>query len=193
MRRRALGAVATAVATALCLCASRADAQIGAAIGIRSVLGDETVASSSERRGLDLRVHFDRDVTPVLGWRAEITGVQMQFRRDEDTRRFLVTENGIEASASIRASARDGSLSGTYVLAGPTMSWRGLCGADGYASSNGRVPCDPGESRSVGYHLGLGYANQISAKRFVVFELRLMDRVVAGHGNPLAALSIGVR
>lgn len=175
------------------LTAAPAAAQWGAALGVRSVSGTETVAANSNRRGFELRAFWDGDITPRLGWRADVAGIQMQYQRDDGTQRFPVSENSIEISAAARAEVRNGSLSGLYALAGPAYSVRVLCGTSGSFSPNGLVACDEGKTRTLGYQVGLGFASGASARRELLFEARLVDGVVAGAGNPLVALSIGLR
>ena len=100
----------------------------GGAVGVRSVAGNEAVAANSDRSGFELRAFWEGVITPTWSWRAEVAGTQMQFRRDDGTQRFAVSENGIEVSAAARASFGGGSLSGLYGLAGPVYSLRVLCG-----------------------------------------------------------------
>lgn len=184
------------VIPAITLCAATASAvgaQYGAAFGIRSVSGAEYSAANSERRGLEFRGTWDGDVSTTFGWRAEVSLAQMQFQRDDGTRRFKVSENSFEFAAVARASVVNGSLTGLYALIGPTFATRALCGADGQFSSNGRVACDEGDTQSLGYQVGAGYASRISAARELMFELRYLDGVIAGAGNPVVAITIGLR
>ena len=192
MRCNPLRAVLPALALSA-LVAVPASAQFGGAVGVRSVAGNEAVAANSDRSGFELRAFWEGIITPTWGWRAEVAGTQMQFRRDDGTQRFAVSENGIEVSAAARASFGGGSLSGLYGLAGPVYSLRVLCGTSGRYSPNGRVACDEGEDQELGYQLGLGFASRVARSREMLFELRYIDGVVAGAGNPVVALSIGLR
>jgi len=192
MRCNPLRSVLPALALSA-LVAVPASAQFGGAVGVRSVAGNEAVAANSDRGGFELRAFWDGVITPTWGWRAEVAGSQMQFQRDDGAQRFAVSENGIEVAAAARASFGGGSLSGLYGVAGPVYSWRVVCGTSGRFSPNGRVACDEGEEQKLGYQFGLGFASRVARSRELLFEARYLGGVVAGAGNPIVALSVGMR
>lgn len=177
-------------ASALVLAAaSAAEAQLGASLAFRSVSGDETDVANSNRRGYEFRVHWDGQVTPAFGWRADVAGIQMQYQRDIPmVDRRQVSENGAEVGLYARSDVRNGALAGLYALGGPVASFRLGCGASG-----GFVDCDATPSEQLGYALAMGYASRISLRRELLFELRFADRVVGGAGSPVVSLGVGLR
>ncbi len=170
-----------------------AQAQVGVAVGYRTVSGAESNAANSERSGYEGRLIYDHDFTPLLGLRAEVGYNQMQFQRTDDTLRFQVSENGFEVLLQGRVEVRDGALSGVYGAAGPVASFRALCGSSGRFDSNGRVACDEGETFLAGYVLTAGYRWASSEQREMSFEVRYLGNVTAAQGGNLLALSVGVR
>lgn len=173
----------------LFLTPSIAVAQFGASVGLRSANGEETDAANSQRRGFELRVHYDGAFTPTWGWRAEVSGVQMQYQRDiPGLDRRVVSENGFEVAALGRGLIRNGALSGLYGVAGPVGSHRANCGRSG-----GFTNCSETPGQQLGYVLGVGFATAASQRRDWVFEVRYSDRVVSGAGASLLTLGVGVR
>ncbi|WKW12445.1 hypothetical protein Strain138_001736 [Pseudogemmatithrix spongiicola] len=176
------------VALAL-LAPATASAQLGAAFGLKSANGEETDRANSDRNGLELRVLYDGAWNNTWGWRAELAGVQMKYQRDiPGLDRRQVSENGVEAAALLRGTARDGAFSGLYALGGPVASYRINCGAEG-----GFVTCDETPDGQVGYVLGLGFETPVTARRDLLFEVRYADRIVAGAGTSVVTLGLGLR
>ena len=165
-----------------------AQAQLGGSFGFRSLTGDETVNANSERRGYEARLFYGRDAWGNLGWRAEFAGSQMQYQRDDGGGRFQVSENSLELSALLKARPSGGVLHGVYAVAGPTMSWRGVCGSFGQNTT----ACDEGDKSSLGYALGVGFQSPLTPRRDYTLEVRYYDGVVAGAGSPMLSLSFGL-
>lgn len=185
--RLGIAAVGLALAPAL------AAAQVGGTLGVRVPSGTERDANDSDRTGIEARLTYDRDLTPALGWRAELAYNQMQYQRTADTLRFRVSENGFELGLSLRGELRQGAFSGVYGMVGPIASFRALCGSSGRFDQNGRVVCDAGETSLFGVAAGLGYRWQSSQRRDMSFEVRYLSNVTAAQGGNLLAVSIGVR
>lgn len=167
---------------------SSTGAQFGLAAGFRSLAGDATSGTDDDRRGFEGRVQFDRLISGAFGWRGELTGVQMQYQRDDGTDRYQVSESSIELGALLRASMPRGAFTGVYGLVGPVTSWRLVCGASGQNSTE----CDPGKEASAGYVLGVGYQSPFTPRRDLAFEVRFSDGVIAGAGAPILTVSFGL-
>jgi hypothetical protein len=171
------------------LCPLAAHAQVGVALTFRDVNGNETAAFNAERRGYDFRVLYDGRINPTFGWRADLAGVQMQYQKEiTPGDRTQVSENGIEFSAGLRADVHRGALSGLYGFAAPVASWRLTCGVSG-----GFVDCDSTSGQRFGYVAGVGYRSQITRNRDLLFELKLLNGVVAGAGSPVLGLGFGMQ
>jgi hypothetical protein len=162
-------------------------AQFAAALGFRSVNGDESATANQDRRGYEFRAQYDGPIRGALGWRAELTAVQMQFLRDMPDGRRQISENGAEASALIQWQALDGALAGGYVVGGPTASFRLGC-----ARSGGFVPCDSTPAERVGVTLGLGYRWPMTQRRDGFLEVRMSEGIAAGAGAPVWTLAFGL-
>lgn len=172
----------------LALTSVPAHAQLGGAFGFRSLTADESSAANSDRRGYEGRLYYGQDRWGAFGWRAELIGTQMQFQRDDGTRRFQVSENDLELAALLKARVRDGALTGVYAIGGPVQSWRVVCGSSGQNST----ACDDGPEAGTGYVLGVGYQSPITQRRDLTFEVRYYDGVVAGAGSPILSFSLGL-
>lgn len=174
---------------ALLAAPSVAAAQWGVSASIRSVRGTETARANADRGGADVRGHYDGRMASRLGWRAEFTGVQMQYQRDiPGSNRRQVSENGIEIPLLLRVALGADASRGLTVVSGPVASWRINCGASG-----GFVACDDTPGARVGWLLGVGFAKPISDSGDLLLEARLTDGVVAGAGIPVLTLGAGLR
>ena len=185
------GAVARVGALALLLAPAALPAQAGLTFALRSVSGEETATANADRRGFEFRALYDGAFrqSATWGWRAEFSGVQMQYQKEiTPGDRTQVSENGVEFGLGLRGELQSGALTGVYGVAGPVASWRLKCGVSG-----GTVDCDPTAAQRVGVGIGLGYHTPISARRDVLFELRLIDGVVAGAGSPVVTFGFGLR
>lgn len=173
---------------ALLSCASNAQAQLGAALGFRSLTQEETTVGNSDRRGVEGRLQYGRDPWDAFGWQAELIGAQMRFQRDDGLSRYTVSENHVEVAALLRARVTNGALTGGYAIGGPITSVRVHCGASGQNTTW----CDAGDDTGTGYVLGLGFQSPLTPRRDLTFELRYYDGVVAGVGSPILTLSLGL-
>jgi hypothetical protein len=179
---------ALAAACIIAVAAVPAEAQLGGAIGVRSVSGDEADAASADRRGFELRAFWDGAFKPALGWRAELAFTQMQYQTPTGLESRKDSESGIEFSTVARADALNGALSGAYLVLGPLVSLQLKCGTSG-----GFVECAEGPAQRVGYVAGVGYRTAISERRDILFEVRYLGRPVSGAGADVMALTIGLR
>lgn len=178
---------------ALVLSAGTAQAQIGAAIGLRFMDSEEEFIANSDRRGYEARAMYDMQFTPALGLRLEGAFAQMQFQRDDGSQTFQVSENGFEFVPALRVEAVRGAFTGLYATLGPVASFRAVCGSSSRFDSDGRVACDEGETYRTGYAAGLGLRYPFSRHRDLTFEVRYMGGTVAAAGSELIALSVGLR
>lgn len=169
-----------------------AQAQLGWALGMRSANGDPAVPESGDRRGLEARVIYDRDLNALFGWRIDVGYNQMQFQRT-DSVRFQVSENGFEVAVQGRFEQRSGALTGLYGSVGPVASFRAACGSSGRFDPNGRVLCDEGDTYLTGLGVGLGYRWMAGQRSDVTFEARYLNNVTAAQGRDLIAFAIGLR
>lgn len=184
-RRRACR---TLLLLALWMAPTVAQAQVGAALGIRSLTSNEASSANSDRRGVEGRLQYGRDPWGAIGWQAELIGSQMRFDRDDGLSRYRVSENGVELAALLRARTTAGALMGAYAFGGPIASWRLHCGASGQNST----ACDDRSATGTGVVLGLGYEAPLTRRRDLTFELRYYDGIVAGAGSPILTLSLGL-
>jgi hypothetical protein len=159
-------------------------AQLGAAVHFRSVNGAQTDAADSERRGLAGRLFYDFTPARAFGWRLDAAFGQTSYDRGT----LYVSENSVEASALGRLDARDGALTGAYVMAGPVASFRVNCGVSG-----GYVDCGANPSQQAGYTIGVGYRSPITERRQMVFEVSFSDRVVGSGGAPFVSIGFGLQ
>jgi len=174
---------------ALLAAPSIAAAQWGVSAGIRSVRGTETARANADRGGAEVRAHYDGGMASRLGWRAELTGVQMQFQRDiPGSNRRQVSENGIEIPLLLRIALGADASRGLTVVSGPVASWRINCGASG-----GFVACDQTSGARVGWLLGVGFARPMTDAGDLLLEARLTDGVAAGAGMPVLTFGAGLR
>ncbi len=166
-----------------------AEAQLGVTLTFRDVNGNETADFNAKRRGYDFGVLYDGRLNPTFGWRVGLAGVQMQYQKEiSPGDRTQVSENGIEVSAGLRADLRRGAFTGLYAFTGPVASWRLSCGVSG-----GFVDCDATSGRRFGFSAGAGYRSQISPHRDLLFELKLVNGVVAGAGSPVLGIGFGIQ
>lgn len=165
-----------------------AEAQPGLSFGFRNVSGPTTPEFNADRRGYEFRGFYDGQMSERFGWRAELAGVQMQYRRDLFGKQPQVSESGVEFGAALRVDQRDGALAGGYAFVGPIASWRVSCGVLG-----GFVDCDSTSGRRVGATIGVGYRAQLTMRRDYVFELKIVEGVVAGAGSPVFSLGVGIQ
>lgn len=173
---------------ALALLTPPAHAQLGAALGVRSLTGDETSAGNADRRGVEGRLQYGRDPWGAFGWQAELIGAQMRFQRDEGMDSYKVSENHLEVATLLRARLTSGPLAGGYALAGPVGGFRVHCGASGQNST----ACDAGDDAGTGVVLGVGYRTGLTPRRDLTVEIRYYDGVVAGAGAPILSLGVGL-
>jgi hypothetical protein len=178
---------------ALALSAGTAQAQLGAALGYRSMNSEEEFLANSDRRGLEARAIYDIPFSPAFALRLEGAFAQMQFQRDDGSQTFQVSENGFEIAPALRAEAVRGAFTGLYATLGPVASFRAVCGSSSQFSSNGRVACDEGETYRTGYSAGLGFRAPFSRHRDLTVEVRYMGGTVAAAGSEMLALSLGLR
>ena len=166
-----------------------AQAQLGATVGLKRVNGQETALANADRHGVELRVHFDGQLTTRVGWRAELAGVQMQYQRDiPGLDRRQVSENGVEVPLLLTVAPsvdRSGRLT---IVGGAAPSWRLNCGASG-----GFVACDQTPSARVGVIVGLDFATPMAGRREFVLDVRHSSGVVAGAGASVLTIGVGVR
>lgn len=165
-----------------------AQAQLGAALGFRSLTSEESTAGNTDRRGVEGRLQYGRDPWGAFGWQAELIGSQMRFQRDDGLSRYKVSENHVEVAALLRARVTSGALTGGYALGGPITSFRVHCGASGQTTTW----CDAGDDTGTGYVLGVGYQSGFTPRRDLTFEIRYYDGIVAGAGSPILTLSLGL-
>lgn len=191
--RRAVKRFLPFALAALAFSASTAQAQLGAAIGYRSMNSEEEFLANSDRRGFEARAIYDVQFSPALGLRLEGAFAQMQFQRDDGSQTFQVSENGFEFAPALRAEAVRGAFTGLYATLGPVASFRAVCGASSQFDSNGRVACNEGETYRTGYSAGLGFRYPYSRHRDLMLEVRYMGGTVAAAGRELLALSVGLR
>ena len=173
---------------ALSLTAAPAQAQLGAAIGFRSLTSEENSTMNTDRRGVEGRLQYGRDPWGAFGWQAEAIGSQMRFQRDDGLSRYKVSENHVEVAALLRARVTAGALTGGYALGGPITSVRVHCGASGQNTTW----CDAGDDTGTGYVLGVGYQSPLTPRRDLRFEIRYYDGVIAGAGSPILTLGLGL-
>lgn len=170
------------------LLSAPAHAQLGAAIGFRSLTAQEDSPLNTDRRGVEGRLQYGRDPWGAFGWQAELIGSQMRFQRDDGLSRYKVSENNLEVAALLRARVTSGALTGGYALGGPITSFRVHCGASGQTTTW----CDAGDDTGTGYVLGVGYQSGFTPRRDLTFEIRYYDGLVAGAGSPILTLSLGL-
>jgi hypothetical protein len=178
---------------ALTLSASTAQAQLGAAVGYRTMNSEEEFLANSDRRGYEARAIYDVQFSPALGLRLEGAFAQMQFQRDDGSQTFQVSENGFEFVPALRAEAVRGAFTGLYATVGPVASFRAVCGSSSRFASNGRVACEEGETYRTGFSAGIGFRYPYSRHRDAMIEARYMGGTVAAAGRQLLALSVGLR
>ena len=170
-----------------------AGAQWGGALGFRVPTQTTERVRNTVRSGYEARLYYDHDLSPRWGIRGEAAYTQMQFRRDVDSAQFKVSENGFEFLAQARAMIPDGPFAGAFATAGPVASFRAACGTYGTHDSNGRVPCDEGDTFLVGWAVGGGYRWPTGRRHDYTLEFRYLGHVTAAGGGQLVAIAFGVR